>query len=547
MLGEFSDNLGNAINTIQLEKGEKILADTINRLISSISGTSSKEVLNSFMQNLIISLDADYAFIGRFIPGFEDRIRTIAVNTPTGSIENFEYTLKGTPCFEVITKDICCYTSGVSDLFPEDIMLKDMGIDAYIGTPLFNSKNEVSGIMVVLKKTPFPSETLARYIFQVFSSRAASELMSYDSALRGLESENQYRNLIESSKNPIYIIVGRKYALVNSAWLNMFEYTAEEVKSPDFSIQTIVEPESRDLIQRRLDNFLAGINQPFQYELKAVSKSGKKYDLDVSVTHLNWQGKRAAQGIYRNITGAKNKEKQLQKELKLSYEHAQMKTAFLADFSLAVQNKLNNFAQKALDLINDKSTNQEAINFAEYIKYESDKLLENVNDILDISNFETGSLPLKIEKFKISEVLKDIVQHFIPIAATKEVNIVCCKKRYNNAVVNADPSKVKQILSNLMSNAVKYTEKGEIQVNYTIRQDDVKVSIADTGVGIEPEKLRSIYKSFVDPNGKYPIDNDGSGLGLIVTRSLVQLMNGKIWVEPNPGGGSIFNFTIPLA
>jgi PAS domain S-box-containing protein len=401
--------------------------------------------------------------------------------------------------------------------------------------------------MVVLKKSPFPSETLARYIFKVFASRAASELMRYDSELRSLESENQYRELIESSKNPIYIIIGHNYALVNSAWLNMFEYTLEEVQSPEFSMQNIVEPESRDVVRRRLDNFLAGINQPFQYELKAVSKSGKKYDLDVSVTHLNWQGKRAAQGVYRNVTGAKKKEKQLHKALKLSHEDAQMKTAFLANISQEAQTTLNNINHKAQDLLNSKSVDPQVINFAEYIVSNSSKLLENVNDILDISNIEMGKMSLNVEKFIISELLKDIVQYFIPSASKKGVKIVCCKKRYNSAVVEADPIRVRQILINLMSNAVQYTDKGEIRVNYTIRQDDVKISIADTGVGIEPEKLKSIYKSFIDPNGKFPIEYDGSGLGLTVTRSLIQLMNGKIWVEPNPEGGSIFNFTIPLA
>ncbi len=547
MLIELSEDCGNAINTIQLEQGKNILSETINRLTKSISGKSAREVLDSFMQNLLISLDADYAFIGRVIPGYEDRIRTISVSTSDGIIENFEYTLKGTPCNKVIGKNICCYSSGVADLFPEDIMLKDMGIEAYIGTPLLDSNDKVAGIMVVLKKESFPSETLAQYIFQVFASRGSSELMRYDTEQRILESESQYQNLIESSRNPVYIIVGRNYALVNSAWLNMFEYSIEEVQSPDFTMRNVVEPEFYDLVDRRIDNFLSGISQPLHYEVRGVSKSGKKYDLDVSVTYLNWQGKRAAQGVYRNVTSIKRKERQLQKALKQSREDSQMKTAFLTKLSKEVQSNLSSINKQAHDWLKSIPGNPDTNGFAEKIINNSNNLLDHINDILDISNIELGKMHLNNEKFILSDVLKDVVQYFKPAASKKGLSINCCKKRYNSALVEADPIRVRQILINLISNAVKFTDKGEIQLSYTIRQDDVKITIADTGIGMKPKELKRIYKSFSDPNGKFPVEYDGSGLGLTVTKSLVQLMNGKIWVEPNPDGGSIFNFTIPLA
>ncbi len=547
LLIELSEDLGNALNTILLENNTNTINETINHLSKSISGNTSREVLNSFMLNMVKNLDSDYAFIGRLVPGYEDRIKTISVSTPDGIIENFEYPLLGTPCEEVINKDVCCHIEGVAELFPKDKLLKEMGIEAYIGAPLINSKQEVIGIMVVLKKAPFPSESLAIPLFKVFASRASSELIRFDTEQRILESEHQYQELIESSKNPIYIIVGNQLALVNSAWLDKFEFTLKEVKSPGFSIHQIVAPESMGLMQSRLDNFLSGISQPFRYELKAVSKSGRKFDLDVSVTHLNWQGKRAVQGIYRDITEAKKAERKLIKALKESREQAHMKTAFLSNLSQKFQTSLSQIIESAQAMILDNNGKIKSKEFADYIIKNSSLLLEHVNDIIDISQIEMGKVTLKPEKFNLSDLLKDVTQYFLPPATNKGIELTCCRKRNSSVEVMADPTRVRQILINMMSNAVKYTEKGKIHIDYILRQDDVRISIADTGIGIPPEKQKNIYESFLNPNGKLSGNYDGSGLGLAVTRSLVQLMGGKIWVESNPGGGSIFYFTIPLA
>ncbi len=371
--------------------------------------------------------------------------------------------------------------------------------------------------------------------------------MRYDTEQQILESEYQFQELIESSKNPIYILVGRQFALVNTAWLNMFEFTRSEVESPDFSIHQIVAPESLDLIQRRHDNFLSGISQPFRYEMKAVSKTGKKFDLDVSVTHLNWHGKHAVQGVYRNITGIKKIEKKLRKALKESREHDQMKTAFLSNLSQEIQASLTNIRETAFDLSRKHNESENVKEFANYIVNTSSNLLDHINDIIDISKIEMGRMTLNPEKFNLPDLIKDVMQYFLPSATNKGIELICCKKKKNSVYVLADPTRVRQIFINMMSNAIKYTEKGKININYVLRQDDVRISIADTGIGIAPEKLRKIYESFINPNEKLSGDYDGSGLGLTVTRSLVQLMGGKIWVESNSGGGSIFYFTIPLA
>lgn len=523
------------------------IIDIINQLSLSISGNTSREVLGSFMLNMVKALDSDYAFIGRLVPGFEDKIKTITVSSPSGIIDNFEYALHNTPCEDVINKDICCFTEGVAEKFPADKLLSEMEIEAYVGAPLLNNQGEVYGIMVVLKKTPFPSEGLARALFQVFASRASSELMRYDTEQRILESEHQYQELIESSKNPIYIIVGRQYALVNTAWLDMFEFSRHEVESPDFSIHQIVAPESLELIQRRHENFLSGISQPFRYELKAMSKTGKKFDLDVSVTHMNWHGKHAVQGVYRDITGTKKIERKLRKALKESREHDQMKTAFLANLSQEILVNISSLRESVIVMAQKLNGSENTQEFAKYVINNSNDLLEHIKDVIDISNIEMGKMTLNPEKFNLSELIKDVIQYFLPSATNKGIELICCKKKNKSVQVLADPMRVRQILINMISNAVKYTEKGKIHIAIVLRQDDVRISIADTGIGIAPEKLRNIYESFKDPNGKLSGDYDGSGLGLTLSKSLVQLMGGKIWVESDSGGGSIFYFTLPLA
>ncbi len=148
------------------KKDSHHIIDTINQLSLSISGNTSREVLDSFMLNMVKTLDSDYAFIGRLVPGFEDKIKTITVCTPSGIIDNFEYTLSNTPCKNVISKNICCFAEGVAKKFPKDKLLSEMGIEAYVGTPLLNNQEEVYGIMVVLKKTLFPLKAWLVHYFR---------------------------------------------------------------------------------------------------------------------------------------------------------------------------------------------------------------------------------------------------------------------------------------------------------------------------------------------------------------------------------------------
>ena len=114
-------------------------------------------------------------------------------------------------------------------------------------------------------------------------------------------------------------------------------------------------------------------------------------------------------------------------------------------------------------------------------------------------------------------------------------------------LVEADPLRVRQILIKIINNALKYTEKGKIDISYESRIDDVRICIADTGVGIPPEKQKLLFKSFLESGRKLSSAYDGTGVGLVLIKSLVHMMNGKIWLETNHGGGTIFYFTIPLA
>lgn len=545
ILLELSDNLGSTLSTLSIGEENIIASRAINILSNSISGNSSEEVLQSFVMNMVKSLDSDFAFIGEFVPGFEDKIKTIAVSTQDSKIDNFEYSLRNTPCSEVINKNSQSHVSDAAKKYPKDQLLQDMNIDEYIGAPLINSKQEVIGIMVVLKKSRFTSERLAKTLFKVFTSRASSELLRFENENLLIENKRLYHDIFEKTKSPIYIIVGKRIVLVNSAWLEMFELTSEDVDSPAFSIHQIVAPESKALMRRRLDNFLSGINQPHRYELKAISKSGKKYVLDVSITRINWRGKRAVLGVYRDITTRNRNERKLQKALEESRKEAQMKTAFLSNLSQKFHISLKQIREsaKSMNLANKNETQD----FTNYIANNSSLLLDHLSDIIDLSQIEMGEVSLKLEKFNFYDLLKDVLQYFGPMATNKGIELSCCRKKNNNIQVLADPTRVRQILIIIINNAIKYTDHGKVLINYNARQDDVRISVADTGIGISMDKQQAIFKSFLNPNGKFSGDYDGSFLGLSLTNSLLQLMGGKIWIESNPDGGSIFYFTLPLA
>ena len=211
--------------------------------------------------------------------------------------------------------------------------------------------------------------------------------------------------------------------------------------------------------------------------------------------------------------------------------------------------------KQAVTLIVDKTAgaiNDQQERMLDMVKRNIERLSKFINDILDIQKVEAGRFTVHPEAVVIKGVVNDVVQSLTPWAASKEIELSAVVPE-DLPDVYADADRVVQILTNLVGNAIKFTRNGgsvSINVSSPVMKDDlsqpVKLSVIDTGRGIAKEDLDRIFEKFEQAGGREATDVKGSGLGLSIVKSLVEMHGGKIWVESQPGAGSKFTFTLPL-
>ena len=189
--------------------------------------------------------------------------------------------------------------------------------------------------------------------------------------------------------------------------------------------------------------------------------------------------------------------------------------------------------------------------YAEIIGKSGDNLLELISDILDFSKIEVGTLDLEIAEFHLTDIVEETVELYYRKAAEKGVELICCIDQSVPTRLLGDPVRVKQLLTNLMSNAVKYTHTGDIVVTVKPVEENKSVvslrcEVTDTGVGILPGQLDSLFVPFAQVDGSTTRNLGGTGLGLTISKQLAELMGGELGVTSSYGSGSLFWFTLPF-
>jgi len=265
------------------------------------------------------------------------------------------------------------------------------------------------------------------------------------------------------------------------------------------------------------------------------------------------KGLQATQLRERNILIGRQVREQT-KELALARDQAvdasQVKSEFLAGMSHEIRTPLNAIIGMS-ELLSETPLSREQKNYISVFKKAGDTLLSLVNDILDLSKIEARQLTLEEIEFDLLEVLEECVEIYALKVAEKNVELLSCA---HNDLLNTrkgDSTRLRQIILNLISNALKFTEQGEIilraQPFHAADQDNmVLFSVSDTGIGIPEEKLESIFTSFAQADSSTTRKYGGTGLGLSISRSLVEMMHGMIWVESEQGKGSVLKFVVEL-
>ncbi len=445
----------------------------------------------------------------------------------------------------------------LGNFFTGQFFLEKPNLDFFIGQAKKYNFDEKSYLEAVERVPVWTREKLAQYLdfikgfIEIISGIGLKQLREIESNKALRESEERYRAIVQSTSDWIWEIDDQgKYRYCSENVENILGYSVGDIigKSPF----DLMPPEESERVGAIFQGIVARKERIVDLENWNLHKDGHKVCLLTNgIPVLNESGNLIGyRGADKDISERKKANEELLKALEKAEESDRLKSAFLANMSHEIRTPMNGILGFTGLLKEPALTRDEQNEYIRIIEKSGTRMLNLINNIIDYSKIEAGLMKVNLHRSNINEQIEYLYQFFLPEAESKGIVL-----SFNNALtakestLKTDSEKLLAILTNLVKNAIKYTNRGSIEFGYTHEEKDgielLQFFVKDTGSGIPSDRLEAIFERFIQADIEDKMAIQGAGLGLSISKAYVELLGGTIWVESLENIGSVFYFTIP--
>ena len=424
----------------------------------------------------------------------------------------------------------------------------------WMGVPLMIDQN-VFGVVAVQNYSDSTCYTDHDLSLLTFMADQITGLILRKNAEDQLHKEQAYLDQLYKSSSEAITMINKQSMVqsINTEFTRLFGYTSQEIVGKNID-DLIVPKYLHDEGVRNTNQALT--NERVEMESVRQHKNGLLIDVSILVTAIFIDDKIVgAYGIYRDITEQKRIEKSLIIAKEKAEEADRLKSAFLSNMSHEIRTPMNAILGFSGLLTDSGTTAEERDEYIDIIKERGNDLMRIITDIIDVAKIESGQLTISIKDCRINQLIEDIFTIFKQSQEKQDQKGVELKtsiaRSDRDFTILTDPQRLRQVITNLIENALKFTEKGTVEFGYTIKEvsgmdKSIEFFVQDTGIGIPAKMQTIIFERFRQADDTPTRKYGGTGLGLTICKNLVHLMGGELRLESEVGKGARFIITLPL-
>ncbi|PHS23286.1 MAG: hypothetical protein COA84_11250 [Robiginitomaculum sp.] len=520
-------------NHAQFPKDEKIY-----QLLADISLGILALGAGNFTDNFAIAagqaIGADMLLVSR-VKTKEVSVETYALYDRSGQTEYYTYPIGDTPC-EIVydTKRPLTVNDKIAACFPDDTDLEDFGLSAYAGVPLINEDGECIGLIAAMWQNPQDDLTLITAALEYFAPLLSVNIMQ-------LESKARHELAVEGASSGVwYMDFEEDVEYFSSAARRIIQRPHMAEKDKRNTALNSLNAEDRRIITTAFDAFRRG-EAPFGVNFRVGANDGSSRWLRMTGT-----AKRNAKGTIVAMAGDLTDITELLNAKRAAEAASVAKSNFLATMSHEIRTPMNGVLSMA-GILERSDLPKENRRQAKVIRKSGEAMMVILNDVLDLSKIEAGKLDLEARNFSPRDLVEDVAMLWEETIQQKGLGFTLEIGSPMPKRVIGDDTRLRQVLTNLMSNALKFTKSGTIVLSVeaidTGSDPVLRFSVTDTGIGISKAQQKHLFETFSQANSSIARRYGGTGLGLAISDKIVGQMGGRFTITSMPKKGSTFSFT----